>query len=1012
MEASVSDSPQAVDVSQPTNITVLGAGCEVGRSCVFAERGSQNVLFDCGLHPALSGVGALPVFEAIDLAKVKVCLITHFHLDHCGAVPYLLSRTAFKGRILMTYATKAICHLLWTDYARMEQLQTVKSIFDRAGQTGEQGGSEQKEGLMDELICGSGLYTFEDVEYALEKIETIDFHEEKEIDGIKIACYRAGHVLGACMFMVEMEGVRMLYTGDYSTELDRHVPCAELPPINAHVLICESTYGIRVHEERLQRERRFLRVVIDVVTRGGKCLLPVFALGRAQEILLILDEYWEANSNLQSVPIFYISPLAQKSLRVYETFVGLCGEYVKECVYNGFNPFNFKFVKYARSLSDVMPYVHADGPCVVMTSPGMLQGGPSLQIFEKIASDSRNGVVITGYTVKGTLADELRRDPEVVDVGHKSVKRKCTVEQISFSAHADYNQTKEFIRKLSVPNVILVHGERNEMARMREKLTEEIQELSVFMPEVLQMVTLSFPPDTTINAMGNLAVDLQVAAVKGADAVGGGVSSVVVDDSGGTVMYADDVENCASIELSYVEQEITIEFKGTLKQLKAAVKAVYDDVKAVSGTTLTVAELVTVVVSGGRLTLRWTASPVADLIADSVNMLAIQLIANPEACAEEAQLSERIQDESVFFAVAEKQLSTRFGAPVELGVKEEKADADKRLRFLIQNPLEENAPVVSMDVNLSKCEHLVLGHLHAGRAHGLAEVAADLEVQHVGEVADGGAGQDGHALAEGLAAVLVVAEALEAFDGVDADDAGGPGGLVQRASDAGGAEPVEHEVADGLGGHVAGDFAVQGADGVVLLRGVPLGHGGPLGHEVVEDPELDLLHEPRVVAGGVVPDGRIALHRDDNGAAGGGGTFSLVLPETSMMCMSTSAWRRSSRNLLPMPRPSLAPGMRPATSSSFTGTLRTPFLQLPKDGAHFTLYFTQGQSVVKKATPWLGSMVVKGCAAVLALGFTQTALKNVDFPEEGLPTQPITKSRAIAWALPMRFGGAFDYVSV
>ncbi|CDR98073.1 cleavage and polyadenylation specifity factor, putative [Babesia bigemina] len=696
------------DVAKSTNITVLGAGCEVGRSCVFAERGGYNVMFDCGLHPALSGVGALPVFEAIDLSKVDVCLITHFHLDHCGAVPYLLSKTAFKGRILMTYATKAICHLLWTDYARMEQLQTVKSIFDRSGPKSDQAGPDQKEGLMDELICGSGLYSFEDVEFALEKIETIDFHEEKDIGGIKISCYRAGHVLGACMFLVEMDGVRILYTGDYSTELDRHVPSAEIPPINAHLLICESTYGIRVHEERLQRERRFLRVVLEIVTRGGKCLLPVFALGRAQEILLILDEYWEANSNLQSIPIFYISPLAQKSLRVYETFVGLCGEYVKECVYNGFNPFNFKFVKYAKSVGDIEPYLRSDTPCVVITSPGMLQGGPSLQIFEKIASDNKNGVVLTGYTVKGTLADELRRDPEVVSIGTKTLKRKCAVEQISFSAHADYNQTKDFIRKLSVPNVILVHGERTEMARMRDKLTEEIPELSVFTPEVLQMVTLSFPPDVAINAVGQLADDIKEKMLNGAVGSDDGqlASVVIVKDSESKVMYADDIENCATMAINYLDQEMAIGFNGGLEQLKTAVGAVYDDVKVVSKNTIVVAELVTVIVTADRMTLRWRASPVADLIADSISMLAVQLIVHPQQSTEEAEMINKIKDEEVFFSVAEMQLATKFGQPTQVKVEEEQAkpNADKTLTFHIYNPLEENARVVAMEVNLSKCE--------------------------------------------------------------------------------------------------------------------------------------------------------------------------------------------------------------------------------------------------------------------------------------------------------------------
>lgn len=561
---------------------------------------------------------------------------------------------------------------------------------------------------MDELICGSGLYSFQDVEYALDHIDVIDFHEEREIDGIKISCYRAGHVLGACMFLVEMEGVRILYTGDYSIELDRHVPSAEIPSINAHLLICESTYGIRVHEERQQRERRFLRVVMDIVTRGGKCLLPVFALGRAQEILLILEEYWEAHKNLQGIPIFYISPLAQKSLRVYETFVGLCGDYVKECVYNGFNPFNFKFVKYARSVGDIAHHLYTDGPCIVMTSPGMLQGGPSLEIFEKICTDVRNGVVLTGYSVKGTLADELRRDPDVVNVGHKTIKRRCIVEQISFSAHADYNQTKEFIRQLSVPNVILVHGERNEMTRMRDKLSEEIPELSVFMPEVLQMVTLKFASNRIMKTVGQLAADLKEIGNKTAQLkVGDSVPGVVlVQGDRISAMYEDDISNFVPSDINRLEQEIIIEFRETIEDLQFTLAGIYDSVIKISDNEILVAGQVTATVKDGRLSVRWKASPVADLIADSINMVAIQMIADPDNARKESELHHLVQDESIYFSVAEIQLTTRFGDPVELPVKVEQLSKndDKTLGFMVQNPMEDNAPVLPMLVNLTKGE--------------------------------------------------------------------------------------------------------------------------------------------------------------------------------------------------------------------------------------------------------------------------------------------------------------------
>ncbi len=121
----------------------------------------------------------------------------------------------------------------------------------------------------------------------------IDYHQECEEKGIKFTAYRAGHVLGAAMFLIEIDGVRILYTGDYSCEEDRHLKPAEIPEnCQVDVLIVESTYGVEKHEKRDIREAKFKKLVHDVVRRGGKCLMPCFALGRAQELLLILNEYW------------------------------------------------------------------------------------------------------------------------------------------------------------------------------------------------------------------------------------------------------------------------------------------------------------------------------------------------------------------------------------------------------------------------------------------------------------------------------------------------------------------------------------------------------------------------------------------------------------------------------------------------------------------------------------------------------------------------------------------------
>ena len=184
-----------------------------------------------------------------------------------------------------------------------------------------------------------------------------------------------------------------------------------------------------------EREARFTATVEDIVTRGGSCLIPVFALGRAQELLLILDEYWQTHPELQGIPVFYASKLATKALRVYQTFVNMMNQHIRTLM-DVSNPFKLNFIKnMPRNDFDTV------GPCVVMASPGFMQTGVSRHLFERWCDDDRNGVVIAGYTVEGTLAHDLLNNPkEIVCQDNRVKPRRCQIEFISFSAHVDYAQ--------------------------------------------------------------------------------------------------------------------------------------------------------------------------------------------------------------------------------------------------------------------------------------------------------------------------------------------------------------------------------------------------------------------------------------------------------------------------------------------------------------------------------------------------------------------------------------------
>jgi len=355
-------------------------------------------------------------------------------------VPYVVGHTNFKGRILMTHPTKAITATLLRDFVRVA----------RAG-----GGADS-----------AALFTDAHLDAAMARTEVIDFHAATDVDGIRVTAHRAGHVLGAAMFEVEVAGLRLLYTGDYSRAADRHLPAADLPAVPPHVLIVEATYGVSRHVPRPERERRFLDTVTRTLRRGGRVLLPVVALGRAQELLLILEEHWAAHPELHGIPVYQASGLARRAMSVYQTYIESMNDAV-QAAFRSANPFVFRHVTHLRGAASL----DGCGPCVVLATPSMLQSGLSRDLFEAWCEDARNGVIIADFAVSGTLAREILGAPDtVLTRAGGRVPLRASVDAISFSAHADFDQTAGFVDALAPRDVVLVHGEATEMMRLKRAL--------------------------------------------------------------------------------------------------------------------------------------------------------------------------------------------------------------------------------------------------------------------------------------------------------------------------------------------------------------------------------------------------------------------------------------------------------------------------------------------------------------------------------------------------------------
>jgi len=525
----------------------LGAGNEVGRSCVIARYKGKTLMFDCGVHPGYAGISSLPYFDEIDLSEVDALLVTHFHLDHCAAVPFLVGRTDFRGRIFMTHPTKAIYSMLLGDFVRLQK------------------GADPNDVLFNE----------KDLQASLDKIEVVDFHQEVDVDGVKVTPYRAGHVLGACMFNVDIGGLRVLYTGDYSRTADRHLPAADVPAIPPHVVIVESTYGVSPHTPREEREIRFTEKVQTILRRGGRVLLPVVALGRAQELLLILEDFWKQNPDMQKVPIYQASALARKAMTIYQTYINVLNADMK-AAFEEANPFVFNHVKHIAKASELDDI----GPCVVLATPSMLQSGLSRELFESWCEDPRNGVIIADFAVQGTLAREILSDVKKITARNgQELQLNMSVDAISFSAHADYPQTQHFLDTLAPPHVILVHGETGEMSRLKRaleaKAAADDKQMNVYTPKNCQPVEIVHKGESIAKLAGVLAER---------DVVEGDhVQGVLVQKDFGTMLLApEDVNNYTKLRTSLVMQRQLVPTKVPLSTLRFALEALFEGLHTVT----------------------------------------------------------------------------------------------------------------------------------------------------------------------------------------------------------------------------------------------------------------------------------------------------------------------------------------------------------------------------------------------------------------------------------------------
>jgi putative mRNA 3-end processing factor len=416
-----------------------GAAQEVGKSCIEIQSAGQRYLLDAGIKFIQGGVEYPKYLKHID--KIDALFLSHAHLDHSGALPFF-EHENLKCSIYTTNLTWQITKKLLDDSYHIAQIQHIHSDYQK-----------------------NDIYKVQD------DVKIIKYNQEYLTDDkkVKFTYFNSGHIPGGASIFLEIEGKKIFYTADINTQTTNLMVPAEVKKNlgDLDILITENTYGDRRHPDRKLSEKGLLESIQKALQLGGTALVPVFGVGRSQEILMVL------NSLPKEVPI-YLDGMART---------------VTELILRSNDP-NLNKRQVLKSIFSRVKLVKAHDRekiakqkgCVIVTTSGMIQGGPSVFYASQLIKQVNNYIILTGYQTKGTRGRSLFEDHLFYHQG-KVKPVKCHIRKFDFSAHYGQDAIFDFIKKVPHKNLILQHGDINSLETVRQYAYKNINS-KVFLPQI------------------------------------------------------------------------------------------------------------------------------------------------------------------------------------------------------------------------------------------------------------------------------------------------------------------------------------------------------------------------------------------------------------------------------------------------------------------------------------------------------------------------------------------------
>lgn len=460
------------------HITFHGAARTVtGSKHLITLSSGKKLLLDCGFFQG-RGAETDEMNRRFHFApgEIDFLILSHAHIDHSGNIPNLVKQ-GYKGKIHCTPATKDLCAIMLADTAHIQEndLKYINRARENKGKDPIQ-----------------PIYTLKDVEDAMMQFVTIPYRKNYRInEEIQVLFTDSGHILGAAGVNLTIkeneETTRLFFSGDIGRPTDKILKAPEPFP-QADYIICESTYGNRLHESPEKTENRLQEIITETcVLNKGKIIIPAFSLGRTQEIVYALNNL-KNSGKLPALKVFVDSPLSISATGIMRNHPECFNNEMIESLRKDSDPFGFENLTYVQSAEESKKLNDLKGPCIIISASGMAEAGRIKHHIKNNVADPKNTILIVGYCTPSSLGGRLASGMKEISIFGKAYEVKARVEVMnSFSAHADYNEMLDYLScqdPAQVKKIFLVHGEYDVQFDWAEKLRKsgfkkvEIPEMS------------------------------------------------------------------------------------------------------------------------------------------------------------------------------------------------------------------------------------------------------------------------------------------------------------------------------------------------------------------------------------------------------------------------------------------------------------------------------------------------------------------------------------------------------